>query len=83
MESDIKRALQTIGGAIFYQLKRHGDKEITPHDWQYLAYFIVPTTNALFCIQELTDVGFTVSVSDKTFKYLHSEYHDKRIVQVT
>jgi hypothetical protein len=76
------QALKTVGGAVYYTLRRYTEKEITGYDWDYLCGYLSIDKKAIYSVEILSD-GFLLSTKSVRCLYHHHEMHGQRDIQIT
>jgi hypothetical protein len=74
-------ALKTIAGAVHYILTRYDQKEIGEYEWNQLASYLKIGIKTVHCV-ESSPRGFVLTTKELKFKYVHSDFHGKRVVEI-
>ena len=73
-------ALKTICGAIHYVLTRYSSKEIPERDLQCLFSYLDLPVRTIYGV-EVTNQSLLLITKDIAFKYVHSDFHEKRLIE--
>ncbi len=79
IEEGKSHALKTICGAIHYQLVQYNPNEIPIYDYSLFCDYLKIPKGTIYCV-EVEATGFWLTTRIFRFKYVHSDFHDKRVL---
>jgi len=80
MEQEINQyVLKSICGAVLYNLRMYN--KIFDHDWRMVCSYSPLNRGDIYSV-EVREDGFTIATRNISFKYIHSNVHEKRIIEI-